>query len=592
MYYSEDIVEEVRSSTNIVDLISSYVKLTKKGSSYFGLCPFHNEKTGSFSVSETKQMYYCFGCGAGGNAITFLMEYENFSFPEALKYLADKAGIKLPEKDISGEARKEADLKQTILEVNKEAARYYYAMLKSEKGAAGRRYLSGRGLSEETIKQFGLGFADKYSSGLYRYIKNKGYSDEVLMETGLFRFDEKYGMSDKFWNRVMFPIMDVNSKVVAFGGRVMGDAKPKYLNSPETKAFSKSNHLYGLHIARRNKTRKLILCEGYMDVIALHQAGFPIAVASLGTALTRGQAQLLKRYGDTVYLVYDSDAAGVKAIVRGWYILKSAGLESLVVDLKPFKDPDEFIRNRGAKAFQERLDKASSGFMFIIRNIQGSYDLRRPEEKTRFLHEAARELVKIEEEIERTTYIQAVAEEYGVSFESLRKLVASEAMRVPAPVRAEEEQAPALRKKKPEKDSSIKEAQRLLLTMLTDNPGIYPKISKYVYPEDFSEGLYREAATKLYSQLDSGKANPAAIVSCFGNEKEQQEAAALFQMKITEADQKERSRVLKEAVLRIKRYSLKIAGDNMNPADLEEMQRLIKGRKALEQLEKIDILAN
>ena len=208
------------------------------------------------------------------------------------------------------------------------------------------------------------------------------------------------------------------------------------------------------------------------------------------------------------------------------------------------------------------------------------------------MHEAARELVKIEEEIERTTYIQAVAEEYGVSFESLRKLVASEAMRVPAPVRAEEEQAPALRKKKPEKDSSIKEAQRLLLTMLTDNPGIYPKISKYVYPEDFSEGLYREAATKLYSQLDSGKANPAAIVSCFGNEKEQQEAAALFQMKITEADQKERSRVLKEAVLRIKRYSLKIAGDNMNPADLEEMQRLIKGRKALEQLEKIDILAN
>ena len=302
MYYSEELIEEVRMRNDIVDVISGYVKLQKKGSSYFGLCPFHNEKSPSFSVSREKQMYYCFGCGAGGNVFTFIMEYENYSFVEALKFLAERAGIDLPEIEYSKEAKEKADLKLTILEINKLAAKYFYAQLKTEGGKTAYDYLKNRGLSEETIVAFGLGYANKYSDDLYRYLKTKGYSDELLIKAGIVNVDERKGAYDKFWNRVMFPIMDVNNRVIGFGGRVMGDAKPKYLNSPETVVFDKSRNLYGLNRARTSRKPYFLICEGYMDVIALHQAGFTNAVASLGTALTAGHASLLKRYVNEVYL--------------------------------------------------------------------------------------------------------------------------------------------------------------------------------------------------------------------------------------------------------------------------------------------------
>ena len=292
MRYSEDLIEEIRMRNDIVDVISGYVKLQRKGSSYFGLCPFHNEKSPSFSVSPSKQMYYCFGCGAGGNVFTFLMEYENLTFVEALRMLADRAGVELPQIEYSKEAKAQADLKATLLEVNKEAAKYYYYQLRRESGRQGMDYLKGRELSDETINKFGLGYSDKFSNDLYRYLKNKNYSDEILRQSGLFNVDERKGMYDKFWNRVIFPIMDVNNRVIGFGGRVMGDAKPKYLNSPETKIFDKSRNLYGLNMARSSRKKNLIICEGYMDVISMHQAGFNNAVASLGTALTSQQASL------------------------------------------------------------------------------------------------------------------------------------------------------------------------------------------------------------------------------------------------------------------------------------------------------------
>ena len=296
MRYSDDIIEEVRMKNDIVDVISQYVKLTRKGSSYFGLCPFHNEKTPSFSVTPSKQMYYCFGCGAGGNVYNFIMEYENYSFGEALSHLADRAGVELPKIEYSREAREKAEQRAALLEINKLAAQYFYYQLRREGGKTAYGYLTGRGLSEETIRKFGLGYSDKYSDDLYKYLKGKGYSDELLRESGLFNVDERRGMYDKFWNRVIFPIMDVNNRVIGFGGRVMGDGKPKYLNSPETKIFDKSRNLYGLNVARTTRKNYLILCEGYMDVIAMHQAGFTNAVASLGTALTSGHASLVKRY--------------------------------------------------------------------------------------------------------------------------------------------------------------------------------------------------------------------------------------------------------------------------------------------------------
>ena len=379
-YYSDELIEEVRSGSDIVDVISGYVRLQKRGGTYFGLCPFHNEKTGSFSVSPGKQMYYCFGCGAGGNVFTFLMQYENFTFPEAMQALAERAGIALPAEEVTPEARREADKRQLLLEINKAAAKYYYAMLRGEGGKRAYEYFAKRKLSDQTMKKFGLGATGAYSDSLYRYLREQGYEDLVLKETGLVTIDERGGR-DKFWNRAMFPIMDVRGKVIGFGGRVMGDGEPKYLNSPETKVFDKSRNLYGLNLARLTKRPQILLCEGYMDVIALHQAGFDNAAASLGTAFTGGHANLLRRYTKEVYLTFDSDKAGVKAALRAIPILREANLTVKVVDMKPYKDPDEFIKALGAEAYEERIARAENSFMFQIRILEQEYDLNDPQEK-------------------------------------------------------------------------------------------------------------------------------------------------------------------------------------------------------------------
>ena len=389
MRYSEDLIEEIRMKNDIVDVISGYVKLQRRGSSYFGLCPFHNEKSPSFSVSPDKQMYYCFGCGAGGNVFTFLMEYENFSFVEAVKALAERAGVELPSLEYSREAKEQADLRSALLDINRQAARYYYYQLRQPVGKQGMDYLKGRQLSEETIHRFGLGYSDRFSNNLYRYLKGKNYSDELLRQSGLFNVDEKKGMYDKFWNRVIFPIMDVTNRVIGFGGRVMGDGKPKYLNSPETKIFDKSRNLYGLNFARTSRKKNLIICEGYMDVISMHQAGFNNAVASLGTALTSQQCSLLKRYTDEVLIIYDSDEAGVKAALRAIPMLKEAGLATKVINLQPYKDPDEFIKNMGREAFEERLESGTNSFLFELKAMESRFDMADPQGKTDFYREAA-----------------------------------------------------------------------------------------------------------------------------------------------------------------------------------------------------------
>ena len=425
MYYPDELIEEVRLKNDIVDVISGYVKIQKKGSSYVGLCPFHNEKSPSFSVSPGKQMFYCFGCGAGGNVFTFVMQYENASFQEAVKLLAERAGVSLPDLQEGEEARKRDSKRARLLEVNKEAARYFYYQLRSKTGQAGYAYLHKRQLSEETIKHFGLGFANVPSNDLVKYLKSKGYEDKLIIEAGLASYDERYGLHDKFWNRVMFPIQDSNHRVIGFGGRVMGDAKPKYLNSPETMVFDKSRNLYGLNFARTARTNNIILCEGYMDVIAMHQAGFTQAVASLGTAFTEGQAILLRRYAQEVILAYDSDGAGVRAALRAIGILKEAGMTGKVLNLEPYKDPDEFIKNLGREAFAQRLEEAENSFFFELRILQREYDMKDPEEKTKFYREIAKKLCGFSEEVERENYIQAVADKYGIGFENLRKLVRS-----------------------------------------------------------------------------------------------------------------------------------------------------------------------
>ena len=590
-YYSDELIEEVRSRNDIVDVISGYVRLQKKGSTYFGLCPFHNEKTGSFSVSPAKQMYYCFGCGAGGNVFTFLMEYENFTFPEAMQALADRAGIDLPKQELSGEAKRESDKRSRLLEINKEAGKYYYTLLRNERGAQALSYFRKRELSDATMQKFGLGYSDKYSDDLYRYLKSKGYEDEILKDSGLVGFDEKRGGHDKFWNRAMFPIMDIHNKVIGFGGRVMGDGEPKYLNSPETKIFDKSRNLYALNFARQSKRPYMLLCEGYMDVIALHQAGFDNAVASLGTSFTSGHASLLKRYTKEVYLTFDSDGAGIKAALRAIPILKEVGLSAKVINMKPYKDPDEFIKALGAEAYQERIDQAENSFMFEIRILQQDYDMKDPEGKTAFQHETAKKLAQFPEEMERNNYIEAVAEHYQMGYENLRKLVnqyGAQGGLAREPVKLKS----ATREVK-KKEDGMKQSQKLLLTWLIEDTGLFDIVKQYITPEDFTEEIYKKAAEILYAQFAEGALNPGKIVSMFQNEEEQREIAALFNARIHEIDGKqEREKALKETILRVKENSYKDRAAHIAVTDIAGTQKLIDDKRQLEALRKLHISIN
>lgn len=586
MRYSDDIIEEVRSKNDIVDVVSQYVRLTKKGNSYFGLCPFHNEKTPSFSVTPGKQMYYCFGCGAGGNVFNFIMEYENYTFGEALKYLADRAGVELPKIEYSREVRQKAQEKAELLEINKQAAQYFYYQLRTEKGQTGLDYLKNRGLSEETMIKFGLGYSDRAGGGLYRYLKAKGYPDDRLRESGLFNVDERHGMYDKFWNRVIFPIMDVNNRVIGFGGRVMGDAKPKYLNSPETKIFDKSRNLYGLNIARTTRKKYLILCEGYMDVISMHQAGFTNAVASLGTALTSGHASLLKRYTQEVLLLYDSDEAGIRAALRGIPILREAGVNSRVVSLKPYKDPDEFIRNMGPEAFEQRLEEARDSFLFRVEVAENEFSMNDPQGQNQFFERCAQMLLELKDELERNLYIDAVVKiyrgRYGISSEDLRKRVNTLALKgTPAEHRTQPKSGSPEKKKK---ESASDTSQKLMLTWLVTYPKIFDKVAQYLTPEDFVVPLYREVAQMLFQQREEGEINPARLLNSFPDSEEQREVASLFNATIHLETQQEQDQAFADTLLRIKQESLAEKNRNWDPSDLQGLQKLVKAKKELEDL--------
>lgn len=587
MLYPQEVIEEVRARNDIVDVVSGYVRLQKKGANHFGLCPFHNEKSPSFSVSQGKQMYYCFGCGAGGNVITFLQQYENASFQEAVKMLADRAGIKLPEAEYSEAARAKENHRARLLAVNKEAAKYFYYQLRAPQGKQGITYLKNRQLSEETIHKFGLGFANKTSDDLSRYLKEKGFSDALLQEAGVSTFDERYGVHDKFWNRVIFPIQDINHRVIGFGGRVMGDGTPKYLNSPETPVFDKSRNLYGLNFARSSRKNQFILCEGYMDVISMHQAGFTQAVASLGTAFTTGQASLLKRYAEEVLLAYDSDGAGIKAALRAIGILRESGLTGKVISFAPYKDPDEFIKAEGAEAFEKRLSEAENSFLFEIRILSGEFDLSDPAGKTKFHREIAKKLCGFSEEAERANYMEAIAEKYHIGHENLRKLVNSAAAQTGLARPIERPKSGIQSKKTPE--DNAKKAQRLLITWLTDRPEIYPKIKKFITAEDFTDELYKKVAEQLFVQLEEGGADPAGMVDLFEEEEQQREVAQLFHTGIGRLENKsDAERALHDIVCNVKRNSYEYYSQRLG-TDISALNQVIEGKKALEELNKMHI---
>ena len=586
-FYPEEIIDEVIEENDIVSVIGSYVSLKKAGSSYVGLCPFHNEKTPSFIVTPSKRMFYCFGCHVGGSVITFIQKYEEKSFPEAVEMLGKRAGIKLPERNFTKEEQKALGERSKLLEIYKAAAMYYYKKLRSPEGTKGMDYLKRRGLNEETMRKFGLGYAGNSGKGLYEALKASGYDDEILKKSGLITYKEK-GTYDKFWNRVMFPIMDVNNRVIAFGGRVLDDTLPKYLNSPETKIFIKSKTLYGLNVARHSKQNYLLICEGYMDVIALHNAGFTNAVAALGTAFGERNAAAIKKETDNVVLTFDSDLAGQDAALRAIPILKKQGFKIKVLDMTPYKDPDEFIKNLGKEAYQKRIDEACDSFIFRVKMQRKGHKFDTPTDQVDFYNEITTMLLEFRDELERNVYIEAVCDEFNIDKELLYKKV-KERAKTYKPEDYSEENEEILnesaiitkqqynRSVRPDGEGGIKKTQRMFFTWISDQPEYYEVVKKYISPKDFSEKLYETVANILFKQIEEKHLNTSKILTMFTDEEDAGEVAQLFNTPFDNSLKtptgKELEKAVNEVVKKIKMYKIENLINNTN--DAKELQELL-----------------
>lgn len=589
MYYPDDVIEDVRSRSDIVDIISGYVTLKKRGSDYQACCPFHHEKTPSFHVSRDKQMYHCFGCGAGGNVYTFVMEYENYSFPEAVQHLAERANIQLPQSELSGADRAREQYKNILREMNKTAANYFYYLLTTDRGAHAREYLAGRGLTQETINKFAIGYADIFENDLYKYLKSKGFTDDQMKDSGLVDIYEGKGGRDKFWNRVMVPILDINGKVIGFGGRMLGnsDGVPKYINTKETDVFDKSRNLFAMNIARRSKRRGFIICEGYMDVIAMHQAGFDNAVASLGTAFTMGQANIIKRYSTDVYLAYDSDEAGTKATLKVISMLRNMGITTRIIDMKPYKDPDEFIKNMGKEAYEERIDNAITGIEFEVKTISKQYKLKDPQDKSNFANDVAKRLSAIEDPVARHSYIDTIAAEYGFDRDSFKTAVSKfGAMGLTATdLEAEPDIVASRRVEERNRDSDANKSQKLLLTWMVNEPVLFEKLKTVVTAEDFVDEEHRVVAQKLFEQYDArGKVDPASIVNVADDLEKQRLVAEILQTELPfEMSGSEKEEAINDIVRKLKQESIEYRLSRC-ATDPAKLQKLIMEKASLSKL--------
>jgi DNA primase len=493
----------------------------------------------------------------------------------------------LPEKDMSGVDRSKEQYKLTLREMNKAAAAYFHYLLKhSEHGKNAYNYFKNRGLSDEIINSFGLGYSDIYRDDLYKYLRSKGYTDSQLKDSGLVTIDEKDGGTDKFWNRAMIPILDINSKVIGFGGRVMGDAKPKYINTSDTVIFDKSRNLFAMNIARRSRRKGFICCEGYMDVISMHQAGFDNAVASLGTAFTFGHANILKRYTNEVYLAYDSDGAGVAATMKVIAILRELGISARVINMRPYKDPDEFIQALGSEAFEERINKAESAIMFEVRMLSENYNQNDPEEKTTFQKETAKKLALIDEPLERSNYIEAVANLYHIDSKALGELVhkygISGAAKPDIVVR--EERRIENENSENHKEDKKNKSAKLLLTWLVNEPSLFRQLDGIIDEHNFEAGIYRIVAEKLFSQFRTkGKVEPATIITTFEGLDEQRLVAEMLQTDIRiDMTDEEMNLAVTDVVKKIKLASIEEELSHTN--DIAVMQKLIREKAGISKL--------
>lgn len=579
VYYPEHIIEEIREQSDIVGIISEYTALTKKGHSYFGLCPFHNEKTPSFSVSDEKQMYYCFGCGAGGNIITFMMEKENMSFPEAIQYLAEKAHISLEGIESPEVNQEEQNKKAILLDIHTKAAKYYYYALMAPEYENSLAYFKRRGIPLQTIKKFGLGYAPSKYNVLYKHLKQEGYEDEMLLASGLIlRSEEKGVFYDRFSDRVMFPIFNANKKVIAFGGRILGEGNPKYLNSPESKLFDKSHTLYGLHLARVDKHPSYILVEGYMDVIAMHQAGFTQTVASLGTAFTSGHAKLLKRYTNQVVVLYDSDLAGKNATLRAIPILKSEGINVKVLQLQDSKDPDEFLSKHGVEKMSQLIEEAKSDTWFKIVNLQQDYHLELPEQKIKFLQEVSKIIAELSSAIEQSIYTKEISDLYQIDLIALeaeiKKHYNSKLALVPPKTN---------NFKKPDQLGSVNR-QLIFLSAVYHYPHVYPYIKEYIDYALFDAGLLQNLAKHIFEALNNNKSIDIGYFNkTYTDINEQKMISEVFMNLDERYEQKETlQKMLTETIKRLN--TVQIEQKLKSCTDGSEVLNLLSRKKVLDKL--------
>ena len=521
--YSDEIIEEIRQNNDVVDIISQYVHLTRKGRNYFGLCPFHNEKSPSFSVSPDRQIFHCFGCGVGGNVYTFLMKIEGITFKEALEQLAERANIQLPTLTSGADTAKE-ELKAKVYKVNEFTAEFYHQNLYKPTAKIAQEYVKKRKFNNETLQAYKIGFSGKFDE-LYRALKQQGFGEKEILESGLVNKNDNGTYIDRYRNRLMFPICDARGKVIAFGGRVLDDSKPKYINSPENIVYSKGRHLFGLNVAKKYSSKKLLIVEGYMDVISLHQRGIENVVGALGTALTEQQGWLLRKSTEQVILGFDADGAGQTAVARSMEILQNMGCDMRVLQIEGAKDPDEFIVKFGEGRFKLAMENAISLVEFKVKNLRKDINLENAADKIKFLNEIAKILAKVENTIEREIYIEKIAKGYNISkeaiFAEVNKLIYSNSKGI----QTLQEQNKTIRKVEQNKEEKISVNENLIkrentiIALLIDaNKNVFEKIRQNIKPEDFKDSINREIAQKLYEELEKQDSNINKLIDTFDEE--------------------------------------------------------------------------
>ncbi len=519
MRYSDEILDEVKSSNDIVDVISQYISLKRSGRNYFGLCPFHNEKSPSFSVSPDKQIFHCFGCGVGGNVITFISKIEGIGFKEAIEVLAEKANIKLPTIENSADSKKE-ELKAKVYKVNSFTAEYYHKKLYEPTSKIAQDYVKKRQLNNETLQSFKIGFSGKFDE-LYRALKKEGFNDEEILESGLVNKNENGKYIDRYRNRLMIPILDERNRVIAFGGRVLDDSKPKYINSPENIVYNKGSHLFGLNVAKKGETKRLLIVEGYMDAISLHQRGITSVVASLGTALTTRQGWLLRKNCEQVILGFDSDGAGQTAILRAMEVMQNMGCDIRVLQMSGAKDPDEYVVKYGAVRFQKLLDDAISLIEFKIKILQKDLNLESASDKIKFLNEIAKLISKIENTMEREIYIEKIAKGYNISKEAIYAEVNKLQYSNRRSSNVLEKERPVVSRVK--KENSISEEvikrENTIIWILINSVETYKTIKENIKIEDFKNEENKEILKEIYKALENGNNNISSVLDHIEDEK-------------------------------------------------------------------------